>query len=282
LHSELTDTRFWKRAGYIPLYIRQTQSELTGENTCVMVRGLNTAAPGELDWLSAFAKDFRRRFVSLLSFKFRKFGSVLGLSMLEAASAGITEPSTYITAAELDVLLSPFDLKRMEAYAQNTLDYHVILDLLPAIATLYFEKRLGDDLRLSAIQSSILLGMGLQRKSVEDVERELQLPVSQALALFVKLIRKISGRLNDVRKEVISAEISLPPRKEDVKHASVNAVRSAREMEEELREAGEEVTGEMREKQRAMIDAPDLSRCVRRCICVLRHSCSQPLPFCAT
>ena len=48
--------RFWKRAGYTPLYLRQTQSELTGEHTCVMVRGLNSSTEDELQWLSEFAK----------------------------------------------------------------------------------------------------------------------------------------------------------------------------------------------------------------------------------
>lgn len=101
--------RFWKRAGYIPLYIRQTQSELTGEHTCVMVRGLNSSTDSELEWLGEFAKglcdcnphlvryntllmyyvDFRRRFLSLLSFKFREFGSVTALSILEAANNGV-------------------------------------------------------------------------------------------------------------------------------------------------------------------------------------------------
>jgi hypothetical protein len=38
------------------------------------------------------------------------------------------------------------------------------------VALLYFEKRLGEGVRLSPIQSSLLLGMGLQRKSVEEVE----------------------------------------------------------------------------------------------------------------
>lgn len=65
--------------------------------------------------------------------------------------------------------LTPFDLKRLESYANNMLDYHVILDLLPTVATFYFDKRLGDT-RLSAVQSSILLALGLQRKSIEDVE----------------------------------------------------------------------------------------------------------------
>ena len=67
------------------------------------------------------------------------------------------------------MLLTPFDLKRLESYANNMLDYHVILDLLPNVATFYFEKRLGADLRLSAVQSSILLALGLQRKTIEHV-----------------------------------------------------------------------------------------------------------------
>ena len=70
----------------------------------------------------------------------------------------------------LSILMTPFDLKRMESYANNMLDYHVILDLLPTAAKLYFEKRLGSEVRLSAVQSSILLAIGLQRKTIEEVE----------------------------------------------------------------------------------------------------------------
>lgn len=47
--------RFWKRAGYVPLYLRQTTSELTGEHTCVMVKGLNGSSQGQ-EWLGEFAK----------------------------------------------------------------------------------------------------------------------------------------------------------------------------------------------------------------------------------
>lgn len=68
------------------------------------------------------------------------------------------------------MLLSPFDSKRLESYANNMLDYHVILDLMPIVAGLYFLRRLGEDVKLTAVQSAILLAVGLQRKSVEDVE----------------------------------------------------------------------------------------------------------------
>lgn len=66
--------------------------------------------------------------------------------------------------------MTAFDLKRLDSYANNLLDYHVILDLLPTVATLYFEKRLGPEVHLSAVQSSILLALGLQRKTIEEVE----------------------------------------------------------------------------------------------------------------
>ncbi|KAI0052738.1 DUF699-domain-containing protein [Auriscalpium vulgare] len=260
--------RFWKRAGYVPLYVRQTQSELTGEHSMVMVRGLNSSDPGDLDWLGEFSKDFRRRFISLLSFKFREFGSVMGLSVLEAANSGVkflgSGKLSALSTEELSFLLTPFDLKRLESYAQNALDYHVILDLLPTVAALYFGKRFGEDIRLSAIQSSILLGMGLQRKSIEEIETELQLPVSQALALFVKLIRKISTKLLEIQKAAISATIphtvSADVGDGAQRSIEVASERGIKDMETELNRAGHEVTTAMKEKQRAMIDALDLSR----------------------
>jgi N-acetyltransferase 10 len=78
--------------------------------------------------------------------------------------------------------LTPFDAKRLESYANNMLDYHVIIDMLPTIATLYFEGRMTAstvqtaserqdlNVQLSPVQAAILLSLGLQRKTIEDVE----------------------------------------------------------------------------------------------------------------
>ncbi|KIM44748.1 hypothetical protein M413DRAFT_442705 [Hebeloma cylindrosporum] len=274
--------RFWKRAGYIPLYLRQTTSELTGEHTCVMVRGLNSSVESEIGWLHEFTKDFRRRFLTLLSYKFREFGSITALSVLEAANAGIKDKpeETALKSSELSVLLTPFDLKRLESYANNMLDYHVILDLMPCVANLYFQKRLGASnpsgdgrpgegaIHLTAVQSSILLAIGLQRKAVEDLESELQLPVSQTLALFAKMIRKISKRLIDIQKAAISAEIpqanphtiSLSSRLEGDGANTGTTDNVAAAMEEELDQAGSEVTNAMRERQREMLTSLDLKK----------------------
>ncbi|KAF6755010.1 GNAT acetyltransferase 2-domain-containing protein [Ephemerocybe angulata] len=260
--------RFWKRQKFVPLYVRQTQSELTGEHTCLMVRGLNSSKPGELEWLAEFAKDFRRRFLTLLSYKFREFGSVTALSILEAVNAGIPKDEENEGEAEgeeeLSYLFTPFDFKRLEAYANNSLDFHVVQDLFPALAQLYFTARLPPSTRLTAVQASILLALGLQRKTVEDVERELGLPVSQALALLVKVVRRVGKVLGDVRRGEVEA--ALPPSLA----AGVNAIQGEGEkegwkgvgvqIEEELERAGGEEERALKERQREMLESLDLRK----------------------
>ncbi|CAE6447167.1 unnamed protein product [Rhizoctonia solani] len=258
--------RFWKRAGYCPLYLRQTTSDLTGENTCVMVKNLGYVQEGEDHWIGEFSQDFRRRFLSLLSFQFREFGSTSALSILEAISnteqkLGRAAPgNTEIGLTELNFLLTPFDLKRLEAYANSLIDYHVVLDLLPTLAALYFGKRLGPDMKLNAIQSSIMLSLGLQRKTIEEVETELDIPVNQALALFVKAVRKICTQLQNLHKEALGAEIPTQPTKLTTRSDGTDWKPLAQTVQEELQEAGDEATHELRTKQREMIDALDLTK----------------------
>lgn len=48
--------RFWKRAGYVPLYLRQTPNDLTGEHSCVMLKSLGSSVAEEENWLTAFAQ----------------------------------------------------------------------------------------------------------------------------------------------------------------------------------------------------------------------------------
>ena len=33
---------FWGKAGFVPVYMRQTTNELTGEHSCIMIKPLNT------------------------------------------------------------------------------------------------------------------------------------------------------------------------------------------------------------------------------------------------
>lgn len=146
--------------------------------------------------------------MSLLSYpSFAKFEASTALSILDATvprsstktATAATTPST-ISADDLSPLLSPFDMKRLESYCSGMLEHHVIVDLVPLLAQLYFGRRMGD-CTLSAAQQAILLALGLQRKTVDALEIELGLGGSQALALFGKIVRRLTKFLEDVRKE---------------------------------------------------------------------------------
>ena len=58
---------FWHKAGYLPVYIRQTRSEVTGEHTVIMMKPVKSDSGAVMsDWLCPFVSDFRRRFCTLL------------------------------------------------------------------------------------------------------------------------------------------------------------------------------------------------------------------------
>jgi N-acetyltransferase 10 len=94
---------------------------------------------------------------------------------------------------------------------------------------------------------------------------ELQLPVAQALALFVKVIRKISKRLIEIQKAAIGASIpeappALAPRVDGEQNNKPDWKPVDISLEDELTQAGNDATNALREKQREMIDSLDLSK----------------------
>lgn len=263
--------KFWKRSSFAPVYLRQTANSLTGEHTTVMIRPLERS--GDRSWLGAFSRDFHRRFMELLSYQFRTFPSVLALSIDESANAGAAlddvEPRP-LTKAELDERFTPHDLKRLESYANNMLDYHVILDLIPRIAELYFLGRIKNAVKLSGIQQSILLSVGLQRKDMDAVAEEHgSLQSSQLLAMFIKILRKITTHFSSVVSGAYDAE--MPRTDIGVSRENATGVHDDEVVDskfqplekpllEELDEEGDEALKEVRRKQRELIDSLPLEQ----------------------
>jgi len=209
---------FWKRSGMHLLYLRQTQNDLTGEHSAIMVRALPKRTGFDDAWLPAFAADTQRRIISLLGGPFRNMNLKLASTMLdefdspsnsrkefmenEDVSAAIKKrsgsSSSHISVTELNYVLTPHDLKRIELYGRNLCDHHLVSDLLPALARLYFLGRMGPSFTLSSVQAALLCGIGLQSHTVDYVTTQLGLPPNQVLAMFNKGIRKISIALNDI------------------------------------------------------------------------------------
>ncbi|KAF1313273.1 N-acetyltransferase 10, partial [Globisporangium splendens] len=216
---------FWSRAGFKSVYIRQTANELTGEHTAIMLRSLRcddlpeSPASG---WLDEFVADARRRFVSLLSYEFSTFPGALSLSLLsdETAAASAKKDGDDASDApralqrsatgeikpeELNMVITPYDVKRLKSYAKNLVDYHMIVDLIPSLARLYFLQRFPD-MTLSYLQRAILVSIGLQHQSVDVIQKELGVPSNQLLALFNKAIRKFLAQVEGVLEKQLESE----------------------------------------------------------------------------
>jgi N-acetyltransferase 10 len=130
----------------------------------------DASVPVDNQWLQAFWLDFRRRFISLLGFQFRKISPALALAVLHnkavnESHSGISsfyvrvlgKYNSYqifildISRQELEMQLSQYDLKRLEYYSRNMADYHLIMDLLPNVSKIYCLGSMGDT-HFSAVQ----------------------------------------------------------------------------------------------------------------------------------
>ena len=85
--------------------------------------------------------------------------------------------------------------------------YQLILDLVPLLAKFYYTKKLN--VKLAYTQAAILLAIGLQYKSFDDVSIELNIQCNQLLAMFNKMIKKFVNQIrnlyeNDIDKDEIN------------------------------------------------------------------------------
>lgn len=226
---------FWSRHMFKMCYIRQSTNDLTGEHSVIMLRQMQVvggrarkeaSVQADDSWLQGYVHDYRRRIISLLSYGFNTLPSSMAITLIDpdkeltsahksvesdelkasALSVSSDQARAYnspaLTASELvSVHLSHHDLKRLELYSRNMVDHHMIIDTLPTLSALFFQGRFPSSCRLSHLQVAILLSTGLQRKTVDSIAEELNLPVNQVLAFFNKTVRKLSLALTSLLEQ---------------------------------------------------------------------------------
>ena len=198
--------KFWKVGGFVPVYLRQGKNDLTGEHSTIMVKPLENGSADTV-WVDKFWIDFQRRFSSLLSMCFRNLAPQLALSVV--AAKRLKARSTPLSAAEIPDHLTPFDLKRLHSYSTNLLDYHAILDLVPVLAKLWLSGAMSE-LSFTAVQRAILVGVGFQRKSIDELATELgsgQVQTSQLMALFSQAMRKFNKHLRALQTAALDSSV---------------------------------------------------------------------------
>jgi len=225
--------KFWSDNKFVPLYIRQTLNELTGEHTCVMVKPIQGAVEGDIEipkhlaqfateedsWLTGYSTDFKKRFISLLGFEFRHLSVPLVLSILNVkkedpeSNTAFFLPNTFKEGVKANI--TTYDITRLESYTKNLVDYHMILDLVPLISRLYFLHRLKlRGVGFSFIQLGLLAGIGLQYKTIEKIEEELNVGANQLMAMFNKAMRKMCRTVRAVYEtDEVTVQEGIVPKK---------------------------------------------------------------------
>ena len=193
--------KFWcDKAGFMCVYLRQTTNDVTGECSAILLRPTDTT---DTSWLTGLTEDFRARFLRLLLGPFQGYPIRLALSVVgvpAATDSALGLP--HVEASNLLHFVTRHDLHRLELYANNMADYHLVTDLVPALAELYFARRLRG-LHLSYTQAAVLLAVGRQNRTVEDVAEDLGTPLNQVLALFGKTIAKLSQHLRKLLDQTV-------------------------------------------------------------------------------
>ena len=272
---------FWQKNGYKPLYIAMNSNSITGEHSCIMIKPLNEGNiklltedisnnnNQKIKWFNPFSVDFKHRLTSLLSFNFNKLNIKLCLSLLEPPITTSTandkddndndddnsENKKDMKKNEIELFLTKFDFKRMELYSRNMTNYNMIIDLIPIIANLYFNKKIF--VPLSYIQAGVLLGVGLQRKNFDEIVQEFNIEIKQLLAMFNKMVKKFVTYI----KNIYQKDIEMEEEKDNEKNKEILKTKKnefsgniLKEMQKELKGEGDKIIEKDRETRKKYME----------------------------
>jgi len=267
---------FWQKNGYKALYLAMNSNSITGEHSCIMIKPINEGNIKVLNeeinmdqkiikWFEPFSSDFKHRFISLLSFNFNKLDIKLCLSILEpevttsTAKNNDNDDNEYenkkdMNKNEIELFITKFDFKRLELYSRNMTNYNNIIDLIPVIAHLYFNKKIF--VSLSYIQAGVLLGVGLQRKNFDDIVKEFNIEINQLLAMFNKMVKKFVNYIKNIYTKEIEyeEEIDMNKNKEILKTKNENKGNVLKEMQKELKSEGDKIIEKDREVKKKYME----------------------------
>ncbi|KAL7252176.1 hypothetical protein ACSBR1_013927 [Camellia fascicularis] len=216
--------RFWKKHKFSPFYICDHPNNVTGENSCMVLKPLNTdeiedGGNGPVGFLSPFHQRFKRCFVRRLPLFFRELDHKLAMSILDP-KINFSEGEPSVSSKDestmlMKLIILPDDIKLLEGYTNNRKDYGQVRPLVPILAQCYFQEKLP--ITLSYLQASVLMCMGLQIQDITDIKGMMKIEREQVLSLFRKIMTKIYKHLYDVlTKDFVSSfrqerEVSLMP-----------------------------------------------------------------------
>ncbi|KAI0989797.1 hypothetical protein GJ496_009521 [Pomphorhynchus laevis] len=162
--------KFWLTCGFIPLYVRSGICQMTGENSCIMVKSIYE---DQSQWLQIYSEQFVDRFVYQIRIDPLRHLPVTVCQQL-------LQHSFYSHFEKLQ----PQQIERLQYYNVDFADHHLILDLI-SLNNIDSKRNYND------IQQSLFIGLGFQGKTLQTIAREIEIPTAQARALLNRAIRQV-------------------------------------------------------------------------------------------
>ncbi|CAN4106440.1 unnamed protein product [Withania somnifera] len=206
--------RFWRKHKFAPFFIGNAPNSITGEYTCMVVKALKNddvgaAESDEWGFYGPFYQEYKGRLVELLGSTYRKMNYKLAMSVFDPKINFVENPAYSASSESLNSMkfvLEPHEMKRLEAYSNSLIDYPLIRDVAQKLAREYFLEHFP--VTLSYAQASLLLCYGLQHKDIPEIEGEMNLERQQILSLFMKVMKKLSKYLHNLKSKEFGSSVS--------------------------------------------------------------------------
>lgn len=184
--------KFWRKSGFLPVYIAQGRNQITGEHSIFVLRKLddfdtendeddeNENEEIEGFNLFEFCNEFRKRFGHLLSFDdFDKFSP----KMIDMIFSSV-EPDERVDV-DASSFLDQDDVRRLQRFSKQLSEYEDVKDLMPVLAEIFFIKMAK--IQLTRLQQTILASIGLQHCSVDECAARHGIQPNQVFAYLQKI-----------------------------------------------------------------------------------------------
>lgn len=169
---------FWTRNAFAPVCVKQTASRSTGEYSAIVLRGTRAAQPHFDAMLEEMQCSFRLRIIPLLAYSFRDLAPSLCLALVHAGAPR--------TSRLRRVAFTVDEQARLTALTKGTAFIRNVLDLVPRVAACFFY---GEHIQvLPVLHQSVLLMLGCQHKSLEDIARIFRLEEFQVGSILAKIV----------------------------------------------------------------------------------------------
>ncbi|EOB15475.1 N-acetyltransferase 10 [Nosema bombycis CQ1] len=173
---------FWKKHSLLPICIKQKVSFVTGEHTLILLKATDDLLEKSIKQYYSY---FKKRFIGQLAYSFRDLEPSLCLTLLFNKIENKMDLES--------IKLSGNDLDRLERYSRNTTDFYQVIDLLPLVSRMYFYGLL--EVKLTLLQQSVLMMIGLQCHNIEEVAKFNSLNVFEINSILMKILSNLLPKL---------------------------------------------------------------------------------------